>query len=125
MRLFLLVLLFLAPSLAFAEVNGKRLLLMCNGADRTQCTGFIAGAIQAQHVWQMAQGIRDAANPDEASQLSPTSLPPAYCVPKGVANAQTEQFVIKYLNSKPEYQTYDASILVGWALMKAFPCPDK
>lgn len=122
MRLLLLALCLLVPASAFAELNGKRLLLMCSGADRSQCTGFIAGSVQAQHVWQLAQGVRNAANPDEPGQLSPSSLPPDYCIPKGATNAQTEQFVIKYLNAKPEYLGYDASILVGWALMKAYPC---
>jgi hypothetical protein len=123
MRLLLLILFFLVPSLALAaDLNGKRLLLMCSGADRSQCTGFIAGSVQAQRAWQSAQSVRNAANPDEPAQLSPSSLPPDYCIPKGATNAQTEQFVIKYLNAKPEYMNYDASILVGWALMKAYPC---
>lgn len=122
MRTLLLIVFFLVPSLAFAELNGKRLLLMCKGADRSQCTGFIAGSVQAQHVWQMAQSVRNAAIPDEPGQLSPSSLPPDYCIPKGATATQTEQFVIKYLSEKPDYLSYDASILVGWALMKAYPC---
>jgi hypothetical protein len=122
MRSILFLLFFLVPTLALAQLNGKRLLLMCNGADRSQCTGFIAGSVQAQRAWQLAQGVRNAASSDEPGQLSPSSLPPDYCIPKGATSAQTEQFVIKYLNAKPEYMNYDASILVGWALMKAYPC---
>ena len=46
----------------------------------------------------------------------------SYCTPKGLTANQLQKIVSKYLNDHPEELHYTADVLVGKALLKAFPC---
>ena len=47
------------------------------------------------------------------------------CAPSGVTSGQLTDIIVKYLRDHPAKRHYEASSLVGLALMEAFPCKDK
>lgn len=49
----------------------------------------------------------------------------AVCPPNEASREQMMAIVQKYMKQNPEKWTMNASVLVGHALMKAFPCPTK
>jgi len=47
----------------------------------------------------------------------------SFCVPDNATPGQLAAVVSKYVEAHPEYWTKNASLLVGWALKGAWPCP--
>lgn len=85
-------------------VSGNELLLKCR-EEVTFCYGFV-------------EGVFDTA--DEAQRLLPTRT---FCPRPEVKAGQTVDIVVKYLEAHPENRDFPGTILVGDALVEAFPCP--
>ena len=59
----------------------------------------------------------------EAGDGSKQAKDRLWCFPKGATVAQARLIVEKYLRENPEGLHLDASMIVGIALLQAFPCP--
>jgi uncharacterized coiled-coil protein SlyX len=90
------------PSLCLAAEDGSvdELLSYCVQPPGTYGSGYCLGYVN---------GIASAA----------TGI---YCLPKGVTRGQTEDVVVRYLQSHPEIRYYAANLWTQMALAQAFPC---
>ncbi len=107
---FVLVVLALPPVAAAATLSGSRLNEYCSGpkdsAEDVACTQYIQGYVA---------GI-------EAGDGSKSKDARIWCFPKGATIGQARLVVEKYLHDRPEALHQNAGLLVGLALMLAFPC---
>ncbi len=110
MKLFLLSMLVLLPSMVTAQSggnfqNGNKLKSHCMGANGFSdgfCMGYVIGVADSNSLIICSPGG-----------------------PGGVTQGQYTDIVKKYLNENPAQLHRDADVLVLDALKKAFPCPKK
>jgi len=68
------------------------------------CIGYMAGVTETVRIWQ--QGTEKQ----------------TYCLPEAAENNQLIRVTIKYLEDNPAELHKNASLLVQFALIEAFPC---
>ena len=112
MRLFIATLalvLGLSGGEAKARVDGNKLHEWC-GLDEQRwghgaCDGFLAGASGTFHYWMSLEERK------------------FFCEPNGVTGGQLRDIVTKWLIENPAKRHLAGEVLVGEALIDAFPCP--
>jgi hypothetical protein len=88
--------------------TGNGLLRTCSDTtssfDKGICGGYIVGVI------------------DGMKHLSPEKDKGLFCIPATVSNKQKTDIVFKYLSDHPESRHKNASLLIAFSMMEAFPC---
>ena len=123
------------PIHASAQTTGNALYEWCKNADEVYqalCPVYIEAAMRGEHTGSVVAGLKyfnlvalDVSDEkfEELKSLKISKLL-SYCVPQEATGQQSNDIVIKYLETHPEKRHEAAEILVNASLSEAFPCPE-
>ena len=108
----------------FPSTSGNAFVRVCSAIDKkaeeethvdvehaVACIGYVEGVVQ---------GISEEVNYVHAK--TDKEPPRPFCLPDGTENGQLIRVVLKYIGDHPEKAHYSSALLIGLALMDAFPC---
>jgi hypothetical protein len=105
-------------------VTGNELQRSCSVVVERMAGRQVDEYYKAGHCIGYLEGFRSGASAERSAQLTVTRATPEplYCVPDGVTNGQMAQVLMRYFQQHPADLHTDASFLLYFALMDAFPC---